>query len=122
LVKLGFLDYVKKIREGNHVRLFPTLTRGANGWSDPVGKWFGRLVTKVGLHDPALVLHSLRGGGITKMHGAGVPHNVVEYLVGHSAGTVHDRVYTKRALLPLSLLRDGLEKLRYDEIVKALTA
>jgi integrase len=120
LIKLGFLEFVQKIRVADHARLFPDFKKGGNGYSDSTGKWFGRLVTKIGLHDPALVLHSLRGGGITKMHGAGVPHNVVEYIVGHSAGTVHDRVYTKRDLLPLSLLRDGLEKLRYDEVVKAL--
>jgi integrase len=120
LFTLGFKQYFEKIRAAGHVRLFPDFKKGGNGYSDATGKWFGRLVTKVGLHDPALVLHSLRGGGITKMHGAGVPHNVVEYIVGHSAGTVHDRVYTKRDLLPLSLLRDGLEKLRYDDVVKAL--
>jgi integrase len=35
LVRLGFLEYVKTVRDGKQVRLFPTLTRGANGWSDP---------------------------------------------------------------------------------------
>ena len=34
-------------------------------------KWFSRLVTKVGLTDPVLVLYSLRHGGISKLHGAG---------------------------------------------------
>jgi integrase len=120
LIKLGFLEFVKKVKAAGHARLFHEFKKGGNGYSDSTGKYFGRLVTKVGLHDPALVLHSLRTGGITKMHGAGVPHNVVEYLVGHSAGTVHDRVYTKRDLLPLSLLREGLEKLRYDEVVQVL--
>ncbi len=120
LISLGFLQFVEKARKAGHVRLFPDLKKGGNGYSDATGKWFGRLVTKVGLTDPALVLHSLRHGGITKMHGAGVPNNVVEYLVGHSAGTVHDRVYTKRDLLPLSLLRDGLERLDYSAVVKSL--
>jgi len=117
LVKLGFLEYVQTIKDAGHVRLFPELTKGHNGYSDPVGKWFGRLIRSVGITDPLVVLHSLRHGGNTKLHGAGVPHNVVNYLLGHTEGTINDRVYTHKELLPLSLLRDGLNKLRYEEVV-----
>ena len=120
LIQLGFLEYVKSIREAGHVRLFPQLKRGANGFSDAVGKWFSRCVTKAGLTDDALVLHSLRHGGITKLHGAGCPHSTVELLAGHAAGNVHGQ-YVHRDQLPLKLLRDGLEKLRYDEVVKVLS-
>lgn len=45
-----------------------------------------------GLFDPALVLHSLRHGGITKLTSAGVPHNVCEMITGHSASGVHSQV------------------------------
>ncbi|BCA55106.1 hypothetical protein W02_22460 [Nitrospira sp. KM1] len=77
LIELGFLEYIRSIKEAGHTRLFPQLKRkGGNGWSDPVGKWFGRFVTKSGLTDPALVLHSLRHGGISKLTSAGCPHNV----------------------------------------------
>jgi hypothetical protein len=121
LLKLGFLsDYVKGIKDAGHVRLFPTLTRTHNGLSDPIGKWFGRLVTKVGFSDPSLVLHSLRHGGIHKLHAAGAPHYVVEVLAGHVASGVHGKVYEHRELLPMSLLREGLERLRYEEVVKTL--
>jgi hypothetical protein len=78
-------------------------------------------VTKAGLSDPALVLHSLRHGGISKLTGAGCPHNVCEMLAGHAASGVHGQVYVHRDSIPLSLLREGLEKLRYDEVVTVLT-
>jgi integrase len=119
LIQLGFMQYVERIRKAGHTRLFPQVQKGMNGFSDAIGKWFSRLVTKAGLTDPALVLHSLRHGGISKLHGASCPHNVVELLVGHSAGNVHE-TYVHKDTLPLSLLRDGLEKLRYDEVVKTL--
>jgi integrase len=119
LVKLGFLDYVKNTRDGKHVRLFPTLTRGANGWSDPVGKAFGRLVTKVGLTDPTLCLHSLRHGTLTKLHSSGCPANIAQIIAGHSDGNVHGR-YVHRELIDLKTLKDGLEKLRYDAVMKVL--
>lgn len=127
LVKLGFLKYVQSIKKAGHARLFPQLTRkGNNGYADPVGKWFGRMVTAtasvapgLGLTDPALVIHSLRHGGITKLHSAGVPVNIVETLTGHSAGNVHGQ-YVHKELLSMKTLRDGLERLQYPEVVKAL--
>ena len=64
-------------------------------------------------------LHSLRHGGISKLHGAGCPHSTVELLAGHSAGNVHEK-YIHKDTLPLSLLWDGLERLTYPEVVKAL--
>ena len=91
-----------------------------HGLSDAVGKWFGRLVTKAGRTDLELVLHSLRHGGITKLHAAGVPENIVKVITGHAGGTVPDQVYVHREGLPLSLLQDGLEKLRYDDVLKEL--
>lgn len=118
LIKLGFLDYVQQISQSGHVRLFPELTKGNSGYADPVGKWFGRLVTKLGIVDESVVLHSLRHGGITKLHGAGVPSNRVEMLAGHASNTVNGSTYTHRELIALSLLQEGLEQLRYDEVVK----
>ena len=120
LIHLGFMEYVDSIKTAGHTRLFPQLKHGANGYSDSVGKFFSRLVTKAGLSDPALVLHSLRHGGITKLTSAGVAHNVCEMIAGHSASGVHSQVYVHRDNIPLSLLRDGLEKLRYEEVAKAL--
>lgn len=87
--------------------------------SDSVGKFFSRLVTKAGLSDPGLVLHSLRHGGITKLTSVGVSHNVCEMIAGHSS-CVHSQVYGHRDNIPLSMLRDGSENLRYVQVVKAL--
>jgi integrase len=67
------------------------------------------------------VLHSLRHGGITKLHAAGVAHSTVEVLAGHASNNVHGQVYIHREGLPLSLLKDGLEKLRYDDVLQRLT-
>jgi integrase len=120
LVKLGFLNFVKSVKAAGHTRLFHSLSRGANGYSDPVGKFFGRLVRKVGITDPAIVLHSTRHTGISRLTGAGVPEDVRKMIVGHSDSDVHGKTYVHRDQIPLGLLREGLEKLCYDEVVKAL--
>lgn len=120
LIQLGFLDYVKTMQQAGHARLFHTLTKGNSGYGDPVGKWFGRLVTKQGIVDDAVVLHSLRHGGISKLTGAGCPHNICEMLAGHAAENVHGQTYVHRETIPLSLLREGLERLRYDDVLTVL--
>jgi integrase len=119
VVQLGFVSYVEDMRKAKAPRLFPQLTRGANGFGDAVGKYFARLLTKVGLADPALVLHSLRKSAITKLHEAGVPEKHVQILTGHTSSTVHEQ-YIQRDMVALSVLQDALENLRYDEVVDAL--
>lgn len=120
LIQLGLMNYIESIRKAGHTRLFPQLRRkGNNGYGDPVGKWFGRLVSSLGLTDPRLVIHSLRHGGITKLHSAGVPVNIAETLTGHSAGNVHEQ-YVHKELISMKRLQAGLEKLRYDNVLLAL--
>ena len=129
LAKLGFINYLALVRacaerDGvaeNTSRVFPQLTKkGHNGYADPVGKWFGRLVTGLGLTNPALVLHSLRHGGITKLHDAAVPVNLVETLTGHAAGNVHGQ-YVHKERISMKTLSEALEKLQYPEVVKLLS-
>jgi len=120
VLQLRFLSYVEEMRKAKAPRLFPQLTKGANGFGDAVGKYFARLLTKLGLTDKSLVLHSLRKSAITKLHEAGVPEKHVQILTGHTSSTVHES-YIARDMVALSVLRDALEKLRYDEVVKALS-
>lgn len=121
LIQLGFMEYVGVIKRAGHVRLFPQLkSKGNNGYGDPVGKWWGRMVTGLGLTDPRLVIHSLRHGGITKLHAAGVADNVAKMLVGHTESDVHHQVYLKKDLIPLALLQEGLQKLQYSEVLERL--
>lgn len=42
-------------------------------------------------------------------------------LAGHAASGVHGQVYVHRESIPLSLLREGLERLTYPDIVEMLT-
>lgn len=119
LVKLGFMDYVQSLRAKGERRLFPTLTKGKNTFADAAGKWYSRLLKKVGLTDKTLVLHGLRHTGITRLANEGVNDKVRRTLVGHAGQDVHDRIYNHG--VPLPMLRDGLEQLRYPEVLKRLS-
>lgn len=119
LVSLGFLEYVRDLKDQGQTRLFPQLQLRANGYSDAVGKFFARHLDKLKLSEPELVMHSLRHG-IHYLHALGCPQDVAEMLTGHSATSVHDKVYAHRNLTPLTRLRDGLEKMQFPAVLKAL--
>jgi len=78
------------------------------------------LAGSVGLTDPRLVFHSLRHGVIHKLQVAKCPAHVERALTGHAEQDVHGVVYGHRELLSMSLFKEGIELLRYDEVVKAL--
>ena len=51
------------------------------------------------------------------------PFSSPSVMVGYGSNLLcFARVYVHREGLPLSLLKDGLEKLKYEEVVKALIA
>ena len=119
LIALGFLDYVQTTRAQGYARLFYQLTRGTNGYSDPIGKWYAKLLDTVGLSKPELVMHSLRHG-IHYLHKLGCPQDVAEMLTGHTPTTVHDKTYAHRELTPMTRLRDGLEKMQFPVVLTVL--
>ena len=49
----------------------------------------------------------------------GVLVNIAETLTGHSAGNVHEQ-YVHKDLLSLEMLKEGLERLQYPEVVNAV--
>jgi hypothetical protein len=83
-----------------------------------VGKWFSRHVDTLGLTDPKLAFHSLRHGAIHKLQVAKCAAHVDG--LSHVEKDVHGAVYGHRELLPMSLLKEGVELLKYDDVLKAL--
>lgn len=71
-----------------------------------------RSVSAPRLTDPRLVIHSLRRGGITKLHRAGVPVNIAEVITGHTEGTEHEK-YVHRELISMKTLQEALENLQF---------
>lgn len=122
LIALGFLDYVRTLRQRGEIGLFPTLKKGKSTFADATGKWYARLLNKVGLTDEALVLHGLRHTFVTRLSDAGVPEKIKMMLVGHAAQGVHGKVYDHRERVPMKLLQAGLEKLRHPEVLQALNS
>lgn len=92
LIKLGFIDYVKRQRGKKERKLFPDAPRGAEGRNAyaPVSQWFSTLLTNAKLKRPGVNLHAFRHTFITACRNSGIPKDMAEALVGHKNDSVHD--------------------------------
>lgn len=104
LIALGFVTFVDKRRQMQQKgskRLFPEVKFGADGQASTVfSKWFGRLMSKAGLHDPALVFHSFRHNAEDAFRDALQPQYVIDRIIGHSDGAT-SAGYGEGASLPI---------------------
>ena len=85
LRKLGFLDYVEKVRRehGEKAWLFPLVAPDKSGGAAAWTKWFGRYIRSLGIKDAAKVFHSLRHNFIDALRAGGVDEEMREALAGH---------------------------------------
>ena len=112
LIKLGFLDYVKKRKDAGDARLFP-LVKSANPDSQktgPFSQWWGRYARKHGGFGAQKVFHSFRHAAKTAFRESGVQENVYDAIQGHAAQS-EGRKYGEHTLKTLAA---AMEKLSYD--------
>lgn len=84
LVRMGFLEYVERIKKG---RLFPTLKPDKYGkLGTTFSTWFGRYLDSLGITNSQKVFHSLRHSfvALCKQRSAVIPPEVREAIVGHT--------------------------------------
>lgn len=121
LLEREFLRYVQQVKGGGEDRLFPGLVKGRNGYGDAVGKWFGRLLDKVGVNDPSKVIHSFRHTVNTKLHEMRVPPAYILSLIGHEGESVNERDYLHgKEFFAITLLKEEIEKLDFRVALKGL--
>lgn len=90
LIDLGLLEYVSKLRELGHRKLFPELTRDRlRGYSKQSGKWFNSQFLSVQLgiaRTGKKTFHSFRHGMLTQLDRNGVDKRTIMQLAGHERG------------------------------------
>lgn len=113
LIRLGFLDYVRLLRQERHTLLFPEL-RAASA-ETPMGNVFETSWQK--MRSAALpdakkegkVFHSLRHWCNNEMKQAGVPSEIRKDILGHSNDGINEGRYSDAARLPvMAKALDGL--------------
>lgn len=92
LEKLGFLEYVAKVKSQNHKRLFPDIERGANGkLGHNFSKWFRRFQRSLGIKDKKLVFHSFRHTLAVALENAEVEESIANALCGWKGKSMYER-------------------------------
>lgn len=110
LIRLGFLDYAKAIREAGSKSLFPTLRLAPTKPSNYFSSWFA---TVRPVEDgPSLPdFHSLRHTVRSKLASAQVQEPMIDTLVGHEVkGSTGAKTYTLRSTTDLQA---GIEQITY---------
>ncbi|WP_080635973.1 DUF6538 domain-containing protein [Rhizobium leguminosarum] len=114
LAELGFLDFVRDLREGGKERLFPDLKKDIRGYySDGFQKWFSRLLDKQKAKEAKTSFHSFRHNWANAMRLAGVPQER-RRLIGGWKRTATDEKYGSD--LPLVEIYSELSKITYTDI------
>ena len=101
LIRLGFLEYVKKIKGGGSDSLWPELKQRKDKAGGYFSNWFGEYRRSIGLRgypDFHCFRHTLR----SQLCEAEVPEHVIDALLGHEIkGSTGAKVYTHRTLATL---------------------
>lgn len=121
VMRCGFLAYVAQQARAGHERVFPSLSNeNANRiWSNSLGKWYGRYLDSIGLHDHRLDYHSFRYTFRQQCSLSGIDNEVRDALTGHWVSNVDSgRTYMKaeNKQYPFPKLVDAVTQLRYDEL------
>lgn len=111
LVKLGFLDYVKKRRNAKDTLLFPKLKPTGDKLTHSFSQWYGRYARKIGIDDKRKVFHSFRHTVKDAFREAGVGATMRDALMGHASKTEGERYGSGYSLKRLD---EAMQKLKYE--------
>lgn len=104
LVARGLLEHHAARRRLGEGRLWPDLSRGADGfYSSPFSKWFGRFRRRIGITNLHLTFHSFRHTFVNALKQRGTDELIIKELVGHANTSITTGRYGKR-LEPTYLL------------------
>jgi len=116
ILKMGFLDYVKRRRlDRRKPLLFPELTKGQSGkFSDPFGKWFGRFLQSALGYESKATMHSFRHMFRDALRRANVGTEKTEALGGWHKERSSEADYGSGFTMPA--LKLEIDKVQYPHV------
>lgn len=115
LVKLGFLDYVAKLRAKGETLLFPEWAAR----TDKVNDWFnGTYLVNLGIKSKKKVFYSFRHTLATELARSGVPRELSKMISGHAPQEVAS-IYIHAS--PVTLMAEALNKVAFALPIPALS-
>lgn len=116
LERLGFLDYVARLRRSRSDRLFPDLRSERTEVTAAFSKWWNRYIRRHGLADTRKVFHSFRHLVKRQLRNAGVEKTLRDALQGHATQGVAETYGLDEEGFGVSLpvLGEAIKKLEYS--------
>ena len=115
LIRMGFLDYVEKMRRAKETRLFPDLPAGRNGYfSDPYQKWFSRFLVQAKARQIGTTFHSFRHNFRDAMREADIPLERAKALGGWEGSSGTEAAYGRG--FRASTLAAEIAKVKYPSL------
>lgn len=114
LIELGFLDYYHSIVACKHIRVFPLLNRGRDGYGKVITNFFTKLKEKMIEKKDKKVFHSTRHNFIQKLKSTNVDHHVRKAITGRSDDDVDYDSYGDG--FSLEELLEAVQKVNYSDI------
>jgi integrase len=118
LIREGFIDYYNTVKEQNHVKLFPNLKKGPNGYSHYFVKDFSKAKIKYITNSKLKTFHSLRANFATELENRNVKMSFISRLLGHKIGCITGDRYIKQQ--EIRLLRDAVEEVDYGLVMAVI--
>jgi integrase len=121
LIKLGFIDYIKKMKQQKHPRPWMKLKHGNHGFGRNTAYWFNKEIKKIAeIKDVnKKTFHGTRHTFIQKAKDAKVDIHVYKAIVGHYESDIDYNTYGK-AITPEQMLEE-LVKIEYPIIEEFFT-
>ncbi|MGU3284436.1 DUF6538 domain-containing protein [Methylobacterium mesophilicum] len=111
LKQIGLIRHVEEMRKAKQERLFPDITRGADGYFSPFSKWFSRFLDAAGVKRDRNAFHSFRHTFRDAMREANVPLDAVVALGGWEGGGMQAQYGSGQITAPV--LQEHIRRIRY---------
>ena len=112
LKEMGFIDFVKSMRNAKQERLFPKLKyHETKYYRSQISHWFGRYLDKIGLSNKSYTFHSIRHCCKRFLRDSGVPQEYQNALCGWQGSDTGEIVYG--GAFKLENLYKEISKLKY---------
>lgn len=113
LIRLGFMNYVKKLNTGLDASIWPKLSQRKAKPGGYFSNWFGEYRASIGLKgypDFHCFRHTVR----SQLGEAEIPEHIIDSILGHEIkGSTGTKVYTHRTV---KTLKKAIETLEYKSI------
>jgi integrase len=95
LVRLGFLDYVARVKAAKETSLWPSLPLRKGKPGAYFSDWFNAFHKRATANPKAPVFHELRHTVRTALHSAGIDRETIGRIIGHETGLSEaEKAYT----------------------------